>query len=236
MSAMLWGVTLPWNLRGEELRPANTFELCPCSDCADTITTSAIGFAGSEARLRGGPSFCALLISRNLTGGTSICRSIRSSSGPDTRLMYLEAVDDATPLVVMRSINLKNIQGLLSLCPILISRPRHLFPPHWKSNQQVPAKPKTLGEKIKRHRLELHLLQTDVAARFNTSSTTISNWERGITIPARRMEKRISEFLSYMPAGLISKYRILGSPCQTCRISPNSPERCLFESICNQLK
>ena len=34
------------------MRPANTFELCPCSDCADTITTSAIGIAGPEARLR----------------------------------------------------------------------------------------------------------------------------------------------------------------------------------------
>jgi hypothetical protein len=61
---MPWGVTLPWNLRGEELRPANTFELYPCSDCADTITTSAIGIAGPEARLWGGLSF-ALCFARD---------------------------------------------------------------------------------------------------------------------------------------------------------------------------
>src|ERR1039458_10333297 len=83
-------------------------------------------------------------------------------------------------------------------------------------------------------RLELHWLQTDLAVRLNTSSTTISNWERGRTIPARRMAKRIPEFLDHAPARLVPKYRNLSSPCQICRISPNSPERCLFENACNQ--
>src|SRR5665213_923194 len=99
----------------------------------------------------------------------------------------------------MQQIQLKNIRLLLSLCPFQISHPRHLFPPHWKSNQRVPAQPTTLGEQIKKHRLELHWLQTDVAAKMGISSTSVSNWERGITSPSRRMTKRIREFLDHIP-------------------------------------
>jgi DNA-binding XRE family transcriptional regulator len=133
----------------------------------------------------------------------------------------------------MRPINLKNIRILLSLGPVHTSIPRHLFPPHWKSNQQVPEQSNTLGEKIKKHRLKLHWLQTDVADRFNTSSASVSNWERGITIPSRRMKKRIAEFLGYTPPSFVPTCRVLNSPCQICGISKDSPERCPFELVCN---
>jgi transcriptional regulator with XRE-family HTH domain len=65
-------------------------------------------------------------------------------------------------------------------------------------NQRIPSQPQTLGEQIKKHRLELHWLQTDVAAKIGISSASVSNWERGTTIPSRRLTKRIAEFLSYM--------------------------------------
>jgi transcriptional regulator with XRE-family HTH domain len=132
----------------------------------------------------------------------------------------------------MQQIQLKNIRLLLSLCPFHISRPRHQFPPHWKSNQRVPAQPATLGDQIKKHRLELHWLQTDAAAKIRISSASISNWERGITTPSRRMIKRIHEFLDYAPKP-ISKVHIINFRCQTCGISNTSSECCLFEKICN---
>jgi DNA-binding XRE family transcriptional regulator len=132
----------------------------------------------------------------------------------------------------MQSLDIKNILLLLSLCPFQISRPRHLFPPHWKSNQRVPAQPTTLGERIKKHRLQLHWLQTDVAVKIGISSTSVSNWERGITTPSRRMTKRIQKFLDYAPKP-ISKVHRNDFHCQTCGISNTSPECCLFEKVCN---
>jgi len=72
----------------------------------------------------------------------------------------------------MQPLQIKNILLLLSLCPIQISRPRRPYPRHWKSNQQIPLQPQTLGEEIKKHRLELHWLQTDVAAKIGISNTS----------------------------------------------------------------
>ena len=133
----------------------------------------------------------------------------------------------------MQPIHLKNIRFLRSLCPIQISRPRQPYPRHWKLNQRIPSQPQTLGEQIKKYRLELHWLQTDVAAKIGISSTSVSNWERGVSSPSRRMTKRIAEFLSYMPPSLVAKYRVLNSTCQICGISKDSPENYLFELVCN---
>jgi transcriptional regulator with XRE-family HTH domain len=65
--------------------------------------------------------------------------------------------------------------------------------------------------------LELHWLQTDVAAKIGISSTSVSNWERGITSPSRRMTKRIREFLDYASYPL-SKVQRRNFHCQTCGI------------------
>src|ERR1022692_784384 len=118
----------------------------------------------------------------------------------------------------MQSLQLQNMLLFLSLSPVHISRARLPYPRHWKSNQQIPLQPKTLGEEIKKHRLELHWLQADVAAKIGISSTSVSNWERGITSPSRRMKKRIREFLDYTPK-LIPKVHSIDFHCQTCGIS-----------------
>jgi transcriptional regulator with XRE-family HTH domain len=93
--------------------------------------------------------------------------------------------------------------------------------------------PQRLGEQIKKHRLELHWLQIDVAVKVGISSASVSNRERGVTSPSRRMTKKIREFLGYTPPVLVLKKRGLGSYCWKCGISETSPERCLFEKICN---
>jgi transcriptional regulator with XRE-family HTH domain len=132
----------------------------------------------------------------------------------------------------MQSPHIKNILLLLSLFPVQTSRLRQPYPRHWKSNQRKPLHPQTLGEQIKKHRLELHWLQTDVAAKIGISSASVSNWERGITSPSRRMTKRIQLFLDYTPK-LGRKSHKCNFHCQTCGISEISSERCLFEKICN---
>jgi DNA-binding XRE family transcriptional regulator len=132
----------------------------------------------------------------------------------------------------MQPLPIKNILLLLSLFPVQTSRQYQPLPRHWKSNQRVPAQPVTFGEQIKKHRLELRWLQTDVAAKIGISSTSVSNWERGITSPSHRMTKRIREFLDYTPKPVF-KVQKNHFHCQTCGISNTSSECCLFEKICN---
>jgi transcriptional regulator with XRE-family HTH domain len=134
----------------------------------------------------------------------------------------------------MPSINLKHLQTMLSLPPVHTSTPRHIFPPHWKSNQQTPTGPKTIGEKIKKHRLDHHWLQRDVAKKIGISSASVSNWERGITSPSRRMTKKIREFFDCPPKP-IPKIQRNSFCCRVCGISTVSTEPCLFEKTCNSL-
>ena len=129
---------------------------------------------------------------------------------------------------------LKNIRLLLSLCPVHISHPYRPKPRHWKSNQKIPKQPQTFGERIKKHRLELGWFQRDVAAKIGISSTSISDWERGVTFPARRMKKKIQEFLEHEPKPIPKKQLL--NLCATCGISQISSARCLFEKVCNQFR
>jgi transcriptional regulator with XRE-family HTH domain len=92
--------------------------------------------------------------------------------------------------------------------------------------------PQTLGEQIKNHRLELHWLQTDVAAKVGISSTSVSNWERGITSPSRRMTKKIQEFLDCLPKPT-PKIQRKSFCCRMCGICNVSIQPCLFEKTCN---
>jgi DNA-binding transcriptional regulator YiaG len=124
----------------------------------------------------------------------------------------------------------KTICLVLSLCPVQIKCQYRSYPRHWKSNQQTPARPKTLGEQIKRHRLELRLRQKDVAVLIGISSVSLSSWERGITSPSRRWRKKILEFLECAPPPVRKTQRF--NSCQLCGISAASNERCLFENVC----
>jgi DNA-binding transcriptional regulator YiaG len=132
----------------------------------------------------------------------------------------------------MQSLQLQNMLLLLSLSPVHISRARLPYPRHWKSNQQIPLQPKTLGEEIKKHRLELHWLQADVPAKIGISSTSVSNWERGITSPSRRMTKNLRAFLDYIPPAMDSRKQTPYPRCSRCGISETCPQRCLFERVC----
>jgi transcriptional regulator with XRE-family HTH domain len=127
---------------------------------------------------------------------------------------------------------IKKILLLLSFCPAHTTRPYRPYPRHWKSNQRILVQPQTLGDQIKNHRLELHWLQTDVAAKVGISSTSVSNWERGITSPSRRMMKKIQEFLDCPPERARKTQRD-SFCCRMCGISNVSTQPCLFEKTCN---
>lgn len=64
-----------------------------------------------------------------------------------------------------------------------------------KHLKSYPKSPKTLGEKIKKHRMDLGLSQKDVAKFVGVATDTVTYWERGRHQPYKRYLKRIKQFL-----------------------------------------
>ncbi len=67
------------------------------------------------------------------------------------------------------------------------------------SSAEYPAKIQTLGDHIRKHRLDLGLLQKQVAVQIGTDNTTVTNWELGHTSPGCRHFPAIRRFLGYLP-------------------------------------
>ena len=60
-----------------------------------------------------------------------------------------------------------------------------------------PQIPVTLGDHLKKRRLELGLLQHQVAQRTGVSVSTVMNWENGHTRPTIRDWPQVITFLGY---------------------------------------
>jgi transcriptional regulator with XRE-family HTH domain len=73
------------------------------------------------------------------------------------------------------------------------------YPHLWKCTQTAPREPKTLGEHIKKRRIELHLLQSQLAKRLGVDRISVQNWESGIYVPSARVVEKVIEFLGYDP-------------------------------------
>ena len=76
---------------------------------------------------------------------------------------------------------------------------RCLHPHRWKCTQAAAAEPKTIGEHIKKRRLHLHLMQSDLAKLFGVHKCSVQNWERGIHAPVAGLIPRIIGWLGYEP-------------------------------------
>ncbi len=61
-----------------------------------------------------------------------------------------------------------------------------------------PRAPKTLGDHLKKTRLDRRLRQNEVAAEFGVDYRTVSNWERNSPVAARFLPKVVA-FLGYDP-------------------------------------
>jgi transcriptional regulator with XRE-family HTH domain len=68
-----------------------------------------------------------------------------------------------------------------------------------KTVKGYPSQPKTVGEHIKKRRLDLGLKQTEVAARLGMHFTSLQLWERGIGDPGVKPLPEIIRFLGYVP-------------------------------------
>ena len=54
---------------------------------------------------------------------------------------------------------------------------------------------KTLGQRIRKHRLEMGLKQVDLARQLKVDEMTIVNWELDRTSPAKRYLNRLNKYL-----------------------------------------
>jgi DNA-binding XRE family transcriptional regulator len=57
----------------------------------------------------------------------------------------------------------------------------------------------TLGERIKKWRLERRLFQVDLAKKVGVSEMTIVNWEKGKTKPIKQYLERLEKVLGGLP-------------------------------------
>jgi transcriptional regulator with XRE-family HTH domain len=84
-------------------------------------------------------------------------------------------------------------------CHLHIKGLRCPCPDYWITTQTASTAPATLGEHLKRRRLELHRHQKEVAQRLGVHFESFKNWERGIAVPTVRYVPKIIEFLGYDP-------------------------------------
>ena len=66
----------------------------------------------------------------------------------------------------------------------------------------APAYPKTLktlGDHLRKRRLDLKLLQRDVAQKLKVDEASVYNWESNRTRPSLSIIPKIIEFLGYIP-------------------------------------
>ena len=64
---------------------------------------------------------------------------------------------------------------------------------------RYPRELKTLGDHLRKRRLDLGLLQREVAERLGADKASVVNWESNATHPALHWRPRIIEFLGYAP-------------------------------------
>ena len=84
-------------------------------------------------------------------------------------------------------------------------------------SKQIPQILETIGDHIKKRRIDLGLVQKDLAERFGTSEDSVSNWEKSERTPSFQFAPAIINFLGYNPfpfethtlGGRIKYYRLL---------------------------
>jgi len=97
---------------------------------------------------------------------------------------------DACAVHADRDSRLSSMRCLSAMPGFRASKPR---PVHY------PKEISTLGDHIRKRRLDLNLLQKQVADQIGVCEITITNWERNATAPAIRHIPAILQFLGHDP-------------------------------------
>ena len=79
----------------------------------------------------------------------------------------------------------------MPFCGLVLKSPKPL-------PNQYPRQLNSLGDHLRKKRLDLGLLQREVADQLGVDPTTVTNWERQRTTPALPHMPRIAEFLGHV--------------------------------------
>jgi len=71
--------------------------------------------------------------------------------------------------------------------------------PYLTEKKGYPTSPKTVGEMIRKRRLDLGLLQREVAAQIGCDTDTVTNWEKGRSTTDLKHVAKVVEFLGFNP-------------------------------------
>ena len=63
----------------------------------------------------------------------------------------------------------------------------------------IPQNPQSIGEHIRKRRLEQNLFQKDVARIIGVEETSIYNWEKNLSNSSIKYIPKVIEFLGYIP-------------------------------------
>src|SRR5262249_48111310 len=91
-----------------------------------------------------------------------------------------------------------------------------------------PKEVNTLGDHIRKKRLDEKLLQGEVAYRIGVDETTICNWETNRTEQNVRHMPRIIDFLGYVP---YTSPKSFGEWLKACRTAAGLSQRRLAKSL-----
>ena len=71
--------------------------------------------------------------------------------------------------------------------------------PHFTEKKGYPANPKTVGEMIRKRRLDLGLRQIDAAKMIGCDQMSVVNWEKGHRAPRVNHLASVVRFLGFNP-------------------------------------
>ena len=86
----------------------------------------------------------------------------------------------------------RTYRGSLPSCGIHLRAPKPL-------PKAYPRQLKTIGDHIRKRRLDLELRQVDVAQRLGVSVASVGDWEAGETSPSIHFTPKVIEFLGFNP-------------------------------------
>jgi transcriptional regulator with XRE-family HTH domain len=89
--------------------------------------------------------------------------------------------------------------GSLPFCQATLRGVRCPWGPYATEKKGYPATPKSLGEEIRKRRLDLNLRQIDVGKIIGCNEMTVVNWEKGHFVPRVNHVPKVVGFLGFNP-------------------------------------
>ena len=88
---------------------------------------------------------------------------------------------------------------MLPFCERVINVERAKYLPSHNRSIPVPKEPKTIGEHLRKRRLELGIFQSEAARRLRVSTVTLSRWECDKVHPTWPQQPAVIAYLGFDP-------------------------------------